>query len=141
MNTTATSEILFVYGTLRKDVLHEMFHILAKYASFLGGATVRGCLYDLGTYPGMVLSDDPTKEVFGELYRVRRENWDEVIAVLDDYEGCGPKDAEPHEYNRSIVTAKTRDGLEQKVWAYLLARPVAELPIIPGGDYLAQRNG
>src|SRR5207244_1117859 len=69
---------LFVYGTLRRDPAHEMFHLLARTAHFVGEARVAGRLYDLGAYPGMTLSPNG-KYVKGEIYEVRPDQWERVI--------------------------------------------------------------
>jgi gamma-glutamylcyclotransferase (GGCT)/AIG2-like uncharacterized protein YtfP len=127
---------LFVYGTLRSDPSHEMFHILARHAKFLGEARVAGRLFDLGEYPGMVLQPNDN-QVKGELYDVRPEHWDQVIHQLDQYEGCTDDDPEPHEYRREIVQAKLSNGRTVDAWAYVLNRPAAGLIEIPSGDYLS----
>lgn len=127
---------LFVYGTLRSDPSHEMFHVLARHAKFLGEARVAGRLYDLGEYPGMVLrpSDHSVK---GELYDVTPEHWNEVIEQLDRYEGCAEDDPKPHEYCREVVHAELSNGRRVDAWAYVLNRPVAGLSEITTGDYLS----
>ena len=58
MSDIALSLNLFVYGTLRDDPAHDMFHVLAANAELIGEATVAGRLYDLGEYPGLVLIPD-----------------------------------------------------------------------------------
>jgi gamma-glutamylcyclotransferase (GGCT)/AIG2-like uncharacterized protein YtfP len=130
---------LFVYGTLRGDPSHEMFRILAENATFLGEGRVRGRLFSLGAYPGMVLSECEEDSVKGELYEVIPERWGKVIEELDSYEGCGPDDPEPHEYRRSLVDVMTDSGQDVHAWAYLLERPTTHLEKIPFGDFLAWR--
>jgi len=60
----------------------------------MGEAGLRGKFYDLGTYPGAVLSDQPTEMVKGELYHLSDK--DPVFSVLYPYEGYNPKEAHPH---------------------------------------------
>ncbi len=127
---------LFVYGTLRSDPSHEMFHILARHAKFLGEARVAGRLFDLGEYPGMVLQPSDSY-VKGELYDIQTDHWNEVIEQLDRYEGCTDSDPQPHEYCREVVQAKLTNGRTIKAWAYVLNRPVAGLSEITSGDYLS----
>jgi gamma-glutamylcyclotransferase (GGCT)/AIG2-like uncharacterized protein YtfP len=128
---------LFVYGTLRRDPRHEMFHVLAKTASFLGEARVAGHLYDLGTYPGMALSSDG-RYVKGEIYEVHPLHWSDVIQRLDEYEGCSDRDAEPHEYRRELVSAELSSGEPVNAWAYVLNRNAHGLREIQSGDYLSE---
>jgi len=125
------TEHLFVYGTLMRRFRHPMHDELARGADFVGEAVVQGRLYDLGRYPGLVLSESPEDGVSGELYRLHD---DTVLRVLDDYEGCGPADAQPHEYVRRTVTV-CGDGGTSEAWAYVYNRPVHALPRITSGRY------
>lgn len=127
---------LFVYGTLRRDPVHEMFHLLARSARFVSEARVAGRLYDLGTYPGMTLSPNG-KFVKGEIYEVQPDHWQDVIQQLDEYEACREDDPEPHEYRRELVRAELPSGQAVQAWAYILNRPNAGLREIPSGDYLS----
>lgn len=127
---------LFVYGTLRRDHRHEMFHVLAKTARFIGEARVAGRLYDLGTYPGMSIMSGGNY-VKGEIYEVQPNHWSDVIRKLDEYEGCTDTDPEPHEYRRELVRAQLTSGQEIDAWAYVLNRSEQGLREITSGDYLS----
>jgi gamma-glutamylcyclotransferase (GGCT)/AIG2-like uncharacterized protein YtfP len=140
MVDTADTLDLFVYGTLRDDPAHEMFHVLARNAKFVGEATVAGRLYDLGEYPGLVLSSDGTDRVKGELYRLNEATAKNALSVLDDYEGLGATDPLPHEYRRALVTACLTDGRSITAWAYILDRPSSSLPRIMSGDFSEWRS-
>jgi len=129
---------IFVYGTLRRDPAHEMFHLLAKSARFVGDATVPGRLFDLGDYPGMVSSDDGNR-VIGEVYEFDPAEWPHGIRQLDEYEGCSPGDPEPHEYCREVVNARLENGETVSAWAYVLNRLPVGSREIQSGDYLASR--
>ena len=131
---------LFVYGTLRDDPAHEVFRVLARNAEFIGEATVSGRLYDLGEYPGLVLSPGGPDRVKGELYRLNESTAGSTLTVLDDYEGMGPSDPLPHEYRRALVTADLADGRSMTAWAYILDRPSTALPRIMSGDFSAWRS-
>ncbi|HEV8432416.1 MAG TPA: gamma-glutamylcyclotransferase family protein [Thermoanaerobaculia bacterium] len=133
-------ERLFVYGTLRRDPRHEMFHLLAKHARYLGEATVPGRLFDLGEYPGMIWPDE-RNSVLGEIYEVEADHWDDVIHRLDEYEGCGPSDPSPHEYRREVVIARLSDGKAIPAWAYVLNQSPAGMREIQSGDYVSWREG
>lgn len=135
-----TPQILFIYGTLRRDLMHDLADVLVRDASFLGKGRVRGRLFSLGSYPGMVPSESYSDVIRGELYEVPAEKWEKVIELLDAYEGCGPDDPRPHEYRRQLVEATTNSGRKLRAWAYVLNRPVTGLEEIPSGDYLAWRG-
>jgi gamma-glutamylcyclotransferase (GGCT)/AIG2-like uncharacterized protein YtfP len=92
---------LFVYGTLRRHAL------LLEHATFLGDATTDGTLYNLGSYPGLVRG---TTSVTGELYEIRADQWERVIAHFDDYEGS--------EYTRELIPVRIAAG-ELDAWTYI----------------------
>ena len=75
--------LLFVYGTLRPFVDIPMAQWLRRAARYVGPATTRGRLYDLGAYPGMRAARGRGELVAGDLYRVSTP---EVWRVLDRYE-------------------------------------------------------
>ena len=110
---------------------HSMHDVLARGADFVGEGVVLGRLYDLGRYPGLVLSESTEDKVFGELYRLRD---DDVLRVLDDYEGCAPGDPEPHEYARRSVSV-IGAGAATEAWAYIYNGAVEQLRLITSGRY------
>ena len=129
---------LFVYGTLLSGIGHPMHEFMERYAGLEGPGFINGKLYDVLDYPALVLSNNPKKVVWGEIYRVRDEA--ELFKYLDDYEGCGPHAPKPHEYQRDLVSVHDRAQHSLLVWTYLYKKPVSHLHLIPGGDYLAYRN-
>lgn len=139
MREEKSCNLLFVYGTLRKDSANELTRTLTQNASYLGEAYARGRLFDLGFYPGMVLSTTTGDSVAGELYEIAPDRRREVLNEIDKYEGCGPTDPMPHEYRRQIIEVFTPCATV-KAWAYLLNRPTYGLERIPSGDYLKWRR-
>lgn len=137
----AQARHLFVYGTLRKNLAHEMHGVLARAACLVGEATVRGALYDLGAYPGLVVAGAGKERVTGELYALDPRGAQAALEALDAYEGCSAADPEPHEYRREVLTVRIPDGSEIAAWSYLLNRSHAGLTPVPGGDYVAWIRG
>lgn len=72
--------LVFVYGTLRRGNAGAM-SIRFPSSKFIAATKVRGSLYDLGAYPGLLL-DEPNSLVIGEVYEVD----DEILNRLDDFE-------------------------------------------------------
>ena len=128
------NEYIFVYGTLRRETGHLMYHILARYADFIGDGYVHGKLYEVGGYPGMKLSENPVEKVYGEVYRLRDPDY--VLKVLDEYEECNENYPEPHEYTRIQVTVHLTDGRVLQAWAYEYNYPTDTLELIPSGNYI-----
>jgi len=128
------SDRLFVYGTLMRGFDHPMAQLLSRAADFLGDARCQGRLYRVKHYPGLVLSDDPTEVVFGELFRLRAPQ--ELLREFDMYEACGEGFKEPTEYIRQMLRVTLEDGTAADVWTYVYNWPVAHLPRIASGRFL-----
>lgn len=127
------SERLFVYGTLRKDSANSMHRMLERDASFVARARIRGHLYDLGEYPGLVISDADTW-VHGDVYELADPS--AMLTRLDDYEGCGPSDASPHEYERVRCEVLMDTGGSETAWVYVYRGTLVGKREIRSGDYL-----
>jgi gamma-glutamylcyclotransferase (GGCT)/AIG2-like uncharacterized protein YtfP len=124
---------LFVYGTLMRGFDHPMAQLLSRGADFLGEASCPGRLYLVKHYPGLVLSDESSDVVFGELYRLRVPG--ELLREFDMYEACGEGFAEPTEYIRRMLSVK-RGQTAEEAWTYIYNWPVAHLPRIASGRFL-----
>lgn len=128
----------FVYGTLLSGIDHPMHELMQQFAVLKGEGYITGRLYDVSDYPGLVLSNNVQKQVWGELYEIQNEA--ALFKTLDDYEGCAPDSSEPHEYQRSIVTVHDASHAALLAWTYLYIQPVTLLKRIVEGDYLEYRN-
>ena len=114
---------VFVYGTLRPGGSQN--HRMAA-ARLLGPAWVRGALYRIDWYPGL-LPDSAGAPVRGDLYEV-----DEVtLRALDAFEGP--------EYRRETLPVSLPDGSKTAAdaWVWLGVTPAERL--LPDGDWLAPR--
>ena len=129
-----TSDLLFVYGTLMRGFNHPMARLLSANADFLGEASCRGRLYRVKHYPGLVLSDDPSDIVFGELYRLCAR--DGLLAEFDMYEACGEGFPEPTQYVRNMLSVTLQDGTASEAWTYVYNWPVDRLTRIGSGRFL-----
>lgn len=129
-----SEQFLFVYGTLRRDTNGQMYHLLARYADFVGEATFQGKLYKVDYYPGIVPSEDTDDLVLGEVYRLHSPNY--VLSRLDQYEECGCAFPEPTEYVRKVERVRLQDGHIIEAWVYVYNRPTNTLDIIESGDFL-----
>ena len=128
------SDHLFVYGTLKRGFDHPMAQLLSRSADFIGEARCRGRLYLVKHYPGLVLSDDESDLVFGELFRLRQVA--ELLRDFDMYEACGDGFAEPTEYVRQRLAVTLDGGEAREAWTYLYNWPVERLPRIASGRFL-----
>ena len=124
---------LFVYGSLRQASSESLLATFANGATFSGRARVRGRLYRLGDYPGLVCTEGDTTWVQGEVFTL--DDPPSALSRLDDYEGCGPNHAEPHEFERVELEVTLESGETQLAWVYLYRRPTQPESLIESGDY------
>lgn len=122
-------ELVFVYGTLRKGASN---HFRMAGAEPVGMATVRGWMYKIDWYPGVVL-DEEGEWVVGEVYRVSPE----ALRQLDEFEGTGGEEGD--EYRRVKVTVRYQRGSEtEEVWMWEYRRSPAHRPLVGSGNWLRQ---
>ncbi len=107
--------ILFIYGTLHPDRAPAEIAAAARRLTPIGPATIRGHLYNLGDYPGMIL-DDTAPTIPGELFTVPDAD---TLAALDAYEDVRPSDPENSLFLRVEATATMPDGAHQLCWVYI----------------------
>ncbi len=128
-------DYLFVYGTLRSDAFSASHRqLITTDFSLISPATMRGKLYAIGDYPGMVEAQEATDIVTGEVYSFDKGH--NTLALIDDYEGCGPKSTKPHLYTRMRKKAHLRDGSIVGAWMYQYNFPVDDSMLIRSGDFL-----
>lgn len=122
-----TNEHLFVYGTLLRQSKTAMSSLLLSNSKFIDAATVQGILYDIGEYPGLILSNKSKDQVKGELFQLN--NPDKLIKELDAYEGS--------EYRKVIASVYLKDGTTLKSWLYIFCLPTDTFTCIESGDYMS----
>lgn len=125
-------DLVFVYGTLRPALARGEPAGLIAGLEWTGPATVRGILYDLGDYPGLVAGD---AVVHGDLLRLASPD---QLEAFDRYEEC--QGARPL-YRRERWPASRPDGSIVQAWVYVFARSITSAAIIPGGDYASRNPG
>ena len=120
-------ELLFVYGTLLPGLRLEREMEGAKH---LGAGKVRGCLYDLGSYPGLVEGEGL---IAGEIYRLDPQH----LRRLDEVEEMVADDQNASLFWRVRVQIVTGTHATQWVWCYRYNRSVQGFPLVTHGDYRA----
>ncbi len=121
---------LFAYGTLMTSVTSRLGTAqrirLLRQSTPLGSATITAKLYDLGRYPGLVLTEDPGMVAHGELFQLT----DPAASLrwLDAYEGIVPGDHEHNEYERRISTCHHHQRRRARRLGLRLARQPAHSP-------------
>lgn len=126
------SDLLFVYGTLRRGSGHAMAAWLADRADWLGPAACEGArLYRVSWYPALAPGDGG-EPVRGDLYRLRDpaatwpglDAFEAMRGTDDDEYACGP------------CRLRLGDGRRVDAHTYWYRLPVTGLLPLPGGDWL-----
>jgi len=129
---TCHSSLLFVYGTLRRG--GEGHRLLERLGVvYVGKGSVAGELYDVGSYPGALKSQDPSSRVVGEVYRL--SNATQALQRLDEYEGVRPSGPAASLYSREITEVTLENGEHLSAWIYWLRRAPQRTRRIQSGDY------
>ncbi len=132
MNVMAT-DLLFVYGTLRRDCPTGAHQKYLADAEFVCTANVRGKLYQVSYYPALVIDDTRPYTVKGEIYRLSG-SWQ--LTALDAYEECSYPALPGQEYRRCLIQAEVGNGGLVNAWVYAYQRCLDNLPLIESGDFL-----
>ena len=126
---------LFVYGSLRSGFRSPAYEYISRYFVFVGDARVRGKLFDLGSYPAGIKTNDNTF-IVGELYNIKSENefaW--AIGQLDDYEGVTVEPDEVQLYRREITEVHINNTITH-AWIYWYNGDTSGKKLIESGDMI-----
>jgi gamma-glutamylcyclotransferase (GGCT)/AIG2-like uncharacterized protein YtfP len=119
---------LFAYGTLQPPFAPAAVLRRLRDARAIGAATVRGTLYDLGRYPGLVRDATGRRRVRGTVIELPRPPRAEVLLRwLDRYEGAA--------FRRERCIARIGQR-RLACWAYVLRHPPGpRARLIGGGEW------
>lgn len=126
---------LFVYGSLRSGFHSPVYEYISRFFKFIGEAKVKGKLFDMGSYPAGMPTNEDTY-IVGELYQAKNEHefsW--AIGQLDDYEGVDVEFDEVQLYRREITEVNFNNHLT-RAWIYWYNGDVSGRPVISSGDLM-----
>lgn len=130
----AGQQYLFVYGTLRRGTCTPASQFLESIAIWLGVGRTRGVMFQLDRYPGMTDAASDSDWVRGDVFLLNHPA--RAWPILDQYEGCGPANPSPHEFERKIVPVEMQEGGRLDAWAYFYRFDISGRARIASGDYL-----
>ncbi len=96
-----------------------MAEYLRNHAAFLGEGKMTGKLFELGAYLGAVFLENSDEFVPGHVFKMHDP--EQVLRVLDEYEGIGESFPQPNEYVREERSVICKDET-LKCWVYLYNR-------------------
>ncbi|MEI2740524.1 MAG: gamma-glutamylcyclotransferase family protein [Chitinophagaceae bacterium] len=126
---------LFVYGSLRSGFHSPVYEYISRFFKFIGEAKVKGKLFDMGSYPAGMPTNEDTY-IVGELYQAKNEHefsW--AIGQLDDYEGVDVEFDEVQLYRREVTEVNFNNHLT-RAWIYWYNGDVSGRPVIASGDLM-----
>jgi len=123
------TDYIFFYGTLMQEFAPPELEI--HKLEFIGEGFVYGKLYDLGAYPGVILSDSSENKVFGEIFRLPSE---QELEKFDQYEGFYLNDPEKSLFVRKIVPAYLHDR-KLDCWIYEYNWEIEFAELIESGNF------
>lgn len=129
---SGTRELVFVYGTLRRGGSN---HFRMAGADLLTEGWVRGRLFRISWYPGLVLGGE--NEVRGEVYSVDAGQ----LLALDEFEGLSAGEIEGSEYRRVKAEVRQPGGEAISAWVWEWIGVVDEAPVVAEGDWFAVEPG
>ncbi|HEX4949808.1 MAG TPA: gamma-glutamylcyclotransferase family protein [Blastocatellia bacterium] len=131
-------EYLFVYGTLRQELVEKTsaeLVALMQSLRFISTGTIRGQLYDLGDYPGAIVGDEFATSIVGEIYEMPEPQ--AAFALLDRYESFIPGELEASLFARIKTPVTLPAGQPMECWLYVYNDWVLNGRLIADGDYVA----
>lgn len=126
---------LFLYGSLLGDIKEEKVKkIFNENCQFISVGYILGKLYDLGEYPGAILTTDKNERVFGKIFGIK--NPQKTFRVFDEYEEYFPKDLKKSLFVRRKTKAYLLP-LEDTItsWTYFYNQKIDKEPQINSGHY------
>ncbi len=127
---------LFSYGTLLPELAPGEIASTVRRLRPVGRGCVRGWLYDLGEYPGAVLSD-AGPAIMGQVFELPDDP--EVLKRLDEYEEFDPGNPDGSLFVRRECLVVLDHGKKVKGWVYSYNRPPGGAASLLNGDFAKSR--
>ena len=122
---------VFVYGTLRAGDDNDITRQTPA-PEFIGPAQIQGTMYDLGAYPGLVISG--AAPVVGEVYAISAA----LEQVLDGIEMIYP--VPTGEYLKRTLPVQVADKVLECIVYEINPDYTQGKPVLLGGDWLKERG-
>jgi gamma-glutamylcyclotransferase (GGCT)/AIG2-like uncharacterized protein YtfP len=130
---------LFVYGTLSPRHAPPEIAATVRRLRPVGAASVRGRLYDLGEYPGAILSKSSRSVIRGEVFELPGDA--QTLSSLDNYEGFAPGKPGSSLFVRRAWPVVMDDGTRLRCWVYVYNGDTRRALPVRGGRYTRRRAG
>src|SRR5579859_263506 len=120
---SARKGYVFFYGTLLPRLAPPEIEPTVRKLRRVGPGFIRGQLFDLGDYPGAILtrSGPPIKGLVFEI-----PDAPEILERLDEFEGFDPSNPESSLFVRKRRHAQLENGRRVFCWVYAYNGPLKE---------------
>ncbi|MGH9549837.1 MAG: gamma-glutamylcyclotransferase family protein [Terriglobales bacterium] len=132
------SRHLFVYGTLEPAHAPAEIAAAVRHLRRVGSGSVRGRLYDLGDFPGAVVSRTSPSVIKGKVFELPED--EQVLSSIDTYEGFDPNHPQGSLFVRKRWPVTLADGSRMTCWIYTYNRKPGDARLIPSGSYTARKG-
>lgn len=122
-----------MYGTLQRGRRYHHLLWWKRGVEFVSEGRIKGRLYDLGSFPGVVEAPDQWSYVYGELYSL--ESPDDTLNHIDAFEGYSPHDPDDSLFVRKLTEVFLPDGRSVKAWTYFYNAEISRASLISSGIY------
>src|SRR4029077_16510387 len=96
-------------------------------------ATVKGRLYDLGEYPGAILSEKSRSVIQGEVFELPGDEG--TLTSLADYDGFEPEKRNSSLFLRRTWPVTMNDGKRLRCWVYVYNGTMKDARPVRSGRY------
>ena len=127
------SDLLFVYGTLRRGGGHELEKMFDD-VRFVQEAEFFGEMFLVDYFPGVIDPVSAGTDIAGEIYEFRPDG--KSLRKLDEFEDYRPFDPDAGVYVRARRNVRVKSGEIAEVWIYIYNQPVAGFRKIESGDFV-----
>ncbi len=134
---TPRKRYLFSYGTLLPEHAPREIAPTMRRLRRVGQGFVRGRLYNLGEYPGAVLTRSGSF-IRGLVFELPEDP--KVLERLDEYEEFDRSHPQRSLFVRKRRVVSLQDGKKVVCWVYVYNGPTGTASLVPGGDYSKAKN-
>ncbi len=128
-------ENLFVYGTLKWEMMDGVMPQLMPYLTFVANRYVKGKLFDVDDYPGAVPATSFQYKITGQVLQIKAGCEKEILRLLDEYEGYNETDITGSLFRREKTTVYSSETENEEAWIYWFNKSTSGLTEIVSGFY------
>ena len=126
---------IFVYGTLMSHFDNPMAYVLERNCQLVGKGTFPGKIYYVqNEYPAGVHEENAETKVYGQIFTIAPEAFQQVMRLLDQYENYHESSPETSLFLRTVIPIYS-DGHKVPCWTYLYNQPTEGLTLIESGNF------